>query len=166
MYILVFLSDNGPLSALLAPCREIKLHQKRPSWWLELLRKTRPWVCCPAMAIDLSAPSIYDKNNFAFSKFSRFPSSVFVSRDIISLKNIRLSRNGILKGVISPPLDLCVSSCMMACWCKRMCLCLHLRGGGCPLLSDTAHRRPSGLTAAHNDVMGAAAFASVVISRS
>lgn len=70
----------------------------------------------------------------------------------------------ILKWVISPPLDHCF---MMACWCKWMCL--HLCGGTAPALflslSDTtAHSRPTGMTAAHNDVMGAAAFASVVIS--
>lgn len=42
------------------------------------------------------------------------------------------------------------------------CVCICVAG----LVSDTARRRPIGLTGAHNDVMGAAAFASVVISLS
>lgn len=55
VYILVFLSDNGPLSALPAPCCEI--HQKLLSSWSEPLKKMRPWFFCPAMDINPDAPS-------------------------------------------------------------------------------------------------------------
>lgn len=61
LYILVLLSDNGPLSALLGPWCEIKEHQKLRSSWSELLRKTRPWTCSLAVAIDLSIT--YAKNS-------------------------------------------------------------------------------------------------------
>lgn len=146
------LSDNGLLSTPLAPCCEIKVHQKLLSVWLELSRKTRPWLWCLAVAILLvcSFQIIYAKNSprvhiaFSLHYSENFFVPLFVRRAetgfVIASTNETLSINrSFLKWVISTPLDHCVSCFMMACWCKLMCL--HLCGGAtlslAPCVSQT-----------------------------
>lgn len=165
MCILASLSDNGLLSALLASSFEIKVHQKLcglgfsgrqgrgfalgqwPGLWV-LSQKYHTVQCVPNKLRDI-----------AFSKLSTFVSSGFVSRGITGF--IAASINGYFEmgnfPSSGPPYFLWHDDTLV-----QMDVSASAWWNCPPSLRHSAHRRPTGMTAAHDDVMGAADFASVI----